>query len=136
MVLLHPRINRGFDSTRELVWELALSGIWALCTPLVVWLSNKFRIEKKRWVRPLALHLAAGSTLAFVQCADRGLILKAFFDQDSPLTLSQLLPSFFYNVDKMVIVNDRKKNLNGYSKNSYEYRPVFSDSVPTLRLQE
>lgn len=104
MVLLHPRTNWEFDSTRELVWELALSGIWALSTPLIVWLSRKFRIEKKHWAGPLVIHLVAGTVLAFIQCAAHGFILKAVFNLDSPLMLSQLLPSFYYNVDKMVMV--------------------------------
>ena len=102
--LLHPRTGRPFDSRSELVWQLALSLIWALSTPLVVWLSERFRIEKTHWGRPLAVHLVAGSILPFVQCAVHGLIMKEVFDFNSPLVLTHLLPSFFYNIDKMAMV--------------------------------
>lgn len=104
MALLHPRTDRGFDSRGELVWELSLSAIWALFTPLIVWLSKNFRIEKKHWVRPLAIHLIAGIVLAFVQCTIHGLIIKEVFNRDSSLTVNQLLPSFYYNIDKMMMV--------------------------------
>jgi LytS/YehU family sensor histidine kinase len=33
-----------------------------------------------------------------------GLILKAAFDSSSPLSISQLLPSFYFNIDKMLMV--------------------------------
>lgn len=104
MYLLHPRTKQVYDSTHELVYELALSFIWACSTPLVVWLSNRFRIERQHWLRPVVSHLIAGVLIAFVQCALHGLILKAAFDSSSPLTISQLLPSFYFNIDKMLMV--------------------------------
>jgi len=104
MALLHPRTNRAFDSEGELVWELSAALIWAVSTPLIVWLSKRFRIEKKNWGRPLTIHFVIGIVLAFVQCAIHGLIIKAVFNRDTPLLITQLLPSFYYNIDKMVMV--------------------------------
>ncbi len=104
MYLLHPRTGRPYDSAGELVWQLALSLIWAVSTPLVVWLSRRFRIEKGNWGRPLAVHLVAGTILPFIQCAIHGLIIKAVLDNNTPLVLTRLLPSFFDNIDKMAMV--------------------------------
>ena len=104
MYLLHPRTARGFDAGSELVWQVALSFIWASSTPLIIWLSNRFRIEKQHWVTPVAVHIVAGILIALVQCAVHGLILKATFHLGEPLVFSQLLPSFYFNIDKMLIV--------------------------------
>lgn len=104
MYLLHPRTNRGFDAVGELAWQVILSFIWACSTPLIVWLSNRYRIEKQRWLEPVAVHLVAGVLIGLVQCAVHGLLLKLVFHFSEPLSISQLLPSFYYNIDKMLMV--------------------------------
>ena len=46
--------------------------LWALLTPLVVWLARRFRLDGPRVARNLTIHVAAGLTLAFAKTlADR-----------------------------------------------------------------
>jgi two-component system, LytTR family, sensor kinase len=40
-------------------YELTYAWLWGLCCPLILWLSNRFRIERDFRVRHLLVHLAA-----------------------------------------------------------------------------
>ena len=39
--------------------SLASAWVWALCTPVILWLAQRFRIERGNWRTRLPLHLAA-----------------------------------------------------------------------------
>jgi two-component system, LytTR family, sensor kinase len=43
--------------------------VWAALTPLVLWLCRRFRITSQNWVAAVALHLAAGIVISFLQLA-------------------------------------------------------------------
>ena len=104
MYLLHPRTNQGFNAAGELAWQLALSFIWACSTPLIVWLSKRYRIEKQHWAPPVAVHLLAGVVIGLAQCMVHGILLYGAFHFGEPFSFSRLLPSFYYNIDKMLMV--------------------------------
>ena len=103
MAVFHP-IPGNFNTEGELVWELALSVVWALSTPLIVWLARRYRLDHGAWARPLAVHILAGITLALLQCGVHGLIVKAIMNPGPPLALALLLPSFYFNIDKMLMI--------------------------------
>jgi two-component system LytT family sensor kinase len=42
------------DSLR---YEVPYGWLWALCTPFVLWLARRFRIERNHWVRNLTIHV-------------------------------------------------------------------------------
>src|SRR5262245_45954521 len=55
-------------------WVLALyySAInlfWAAVSPIVVWLTYRFAIERSRWIRHVAVHVIAASALSFAALA-------------------------------------------------------------------
>lgn len=46
--------------------------LWALLTPVVVWLGRRFPLNRKTWTRSLSVHAIAGTVLAFAKTlADR-----------------------------------------------------------------
>lgn len=48
--------------------------LWALLTPLIAWLARRYPIDERRRWRHVAIHLAAGTTLAVVKTvADRAI---------------------------------------------------------------
>jgi signal transduction histidine kinase len=51
--------RRPVSWPRALGVALAEWYIWAALTPLVLWLARRFPIDRRRWVRPLAVHLPA-----------------------------------------------------------------------------
>ncbi|HUI63252.1 MAG TPA: histidine kinase [Bacteroidota bacterium] len=104
MSLFHPPWMVPFNFGHELLWELSLSLICAGSTPLVLWLSRRFPIERGVWLPHLGLHLAIGIVLSLIECAIHGFIMMALGLPLQRWSLGGLLPSFFYNMDKMAIV--------------------------------
>jgi hypothetical protein len=49
--------------------------LWALLTPGVLWLVRRFPIERRNWVRRVALHLLLGVVVSVVQLALESTIL-------------------------------------------------------------
>lgn len=58
---------------QQITWQRALATnlsfyyVWALLTPLVIWVARRFRLEKKKWWRSLSIHVPASLGLAALQ---------------------------------------------------------------------
>ena len=50
------------------IW-LVCASIWALMTPLVLWLAKRFPINREHWLPSIGLHLLFGSFIASLQLA-------------------------------------------------------------------
>jgi len=80
--LLDPRGFgfRGISPVGPIALAFVESWLWAALTPLVFWLSNRFTIERSRWLLHVAILLAAGVVVAiavyYVLAVTRG----QFFD--------------------------------------------------------
>ena len=48
---------RSSPYTKDLLSQASACYLWALATPLVLWLSQRYRIERQNWLRRLLLHL-------------------------------------------------------------------------------
>ena len=51
---------------RVVLGQLVYFYFWALATPLVLWLGERFPVRRDRWLAPLALHLTTIAALASV----------------------------------------------------------------------
>jgi len=56
--------GRPVDWGRTLAAWMCCAGIWALLTPVVLWLGRRFPFERRRWARSLLAHLGASAALA------------------------------------------------------------------------
>ena len=65
--------SEGDEHARPMVeflpWALATMWFWALLTPGIVWLARRFRIDRPRWARRVALHLAFAVAIAVIDVA-------------------------------------------------------------------
>jgi LytS/YehU family sensor histidine kinase len=104
MYLFHPNWIVPYSFGTELSWELTLSLIWAASTPLILWLCRRFPIERTVRIRRVSLHLLLSFCLSLVECALHGIIIMATRVPIERWTMAQLLPSLFYNIDKMMMV--------------------------------
>jgi|SRR5271169_2987346 len=51
--------------------------LWTLLTPEVLWLARRFPIERRNWVRRVALHLLLGVVVSVVQLAlERAILIS------------------------------------------------------------
>ena len=104
MYLFYPFPRQSFNLSNELSWELTLSLIWALSTPVVIAISRRFPVERKTWIRRVSLHLIVSFTLSFFQCLMHGLIRIIILSPAFSENISILRQSLFYNIDKMMMV--------------------------------
>jgi two-component system, LytTR family, sensor kinase len=64
-------------------WTLALyytavNLFWAAVSPIVLWLADRFTIERSRWVRSLAVHVVAAAVLSFAALGHQAIIDRIF----------------------------------------------------------
>ena len=96
--------ERPIPFSRALVWQMGACYLFALLTPLVLWLSRRFRIERANWRRAVLVHAAAGTLIA-VAWAVGHILLDTWFSRDfSKLTLDRLLRLSFFMLDKELLV--------------------------------
>jgi two-component system LytT family sensor kinase len=50
----------------SLHFNLAYAYLWAVCTPLILWLGRRFRIERPHWTRNLIIHVFAMTVLVSI----------------------------------------------------------------------
>jgi two-component sensor histidine kinase len=68
---------------RRLSWSLALIvalvdwELWALLTPMVVWLTHRFRFSRNRWARAAVIHVACGIAIGAVKLALEAMLTRA-----------------------------------------------------------
>ncbi|HYP26277.1 MAG TPA: histidine kinase [Blastocatellia bacterium] len=85
-------------TTRPMAWydalllELSYAYLWALLTPLMLWLSRRFRIERARWYRSLLIHIFFGTLIGFTMVAFHDLIYTAYFaTPERPFSLARMV---------------------------------------------
>ncbi|HYE64850.1 MAG TPA: hypothetical protein VD966_04670, partial [Pyrinomonadaceae bacterium] len=60
------RSERPIEFFRALYVQMSWSYVWALATPLILWLARRFPIERNKWPRNLLIHLLTSTLLVFV----------------------------------------------------------------------
>jgi two-component system LytT family sensor kinase len=89
------------DITEMLVWELPYWFLWAMLSPLVFWLTRRFRLERGRLLRNILFHVSACLTLSLVHRAvylfiDWALGVKVYSLLNSLSAVYQ--ENFFFNL--------------------------------------
>ena len=78
-----------------LLATLLLFAVWAVLTPLVLWLGARFPLERKRLLRNLVIHLALSAPVAFVHIfllqLVNGLLLTWSHSYQPPVPIAALL---------------------------------------------
>jgi two-component system LytT family sensor kinase len=72
--------------------------LWALATPLVIWLAQRFPIERQRWHRSLLIHILSGLFIVVILSAAYHLSIYFWYSQDSkPYSLWYTVRSVIFN---------------------------------------
>lgn len=104
MYAVHPYGNSDFQFLSELRWESAFSLVWIPATPLVLMLSRKFSFAADNRYRNIFIIMCIGVILAIVLCFGHALLVHVLSGLQNPFTSNEVLTSFYYNIDKMLIV--------------------------------
>jgi len=89
---------------KAVVWQMGPAYLFAAVTPLVLWLSRRFRIERRSWRRSVAVHTVAGILIAMALIIIDIMIDVSFYVEVSHLTPLDILLNIFAKIDYMLIV--------------------------------
>jgi two-component system LytT family sensor kinase len=72
--------------------------LWALATPLVIWLARRFPIERQRWHRSLLVHILSGLFIVIILSAAYHLSIYFWYAQNTkPYSLWYTVRSVIFN---------------------------------------
>jgi len=78
--------------------------IWALATPLILWLVRRFCIERSNWVRRSLLHFLLSIVLTGTLIALHFVLFMVFSAHASQITPFRVFNFLYYNLDRWVLV--------------------------------
>ena len=55
-----------YSWVESLHFQLTYAYLWALCSPLILWLARRFRLERRHWGRHLLIHVLAMTALVVI----------------------------------------------------------------------
>ena len=78
--------------------------LWALVTPLVLWLARRFCIDRNQWVRKMALHFVFSLVLVSVLISLHFVVYMVLAGQANAITPLRLVGYLYPNLDRWLLV--------------------------------
>ncbi len=78
--------------------------LWALATPLVLWLARRYRIDRSNWVRRLGQHFLFSLGLTIALLATHFVIYMLLIGRASYITPFRLTNYLYFNLDRWLLV--------------------------------
>ena len=102
--MLYYREEKPVPFRRALFVEGLACFLWALSTPLVLWLARRFRIERNNWRRRVPFHFLTGlSLISLLITIDYTVLYMTFTGRPANLTPLNILQFIIYNVDRWLL---------------------------------
>jgi sensor histidine kinase YesM len=95
---------RRFGYGRELLGQASACYLWALATPLVLWLSRRYCIQRHNWFRRAAFHFIFSLILSSVLLALHYLALMFIFELAGSITAFRVFRFVYLNLEKWLLV--------------------------------
>jgi sensor histidine kinase YesM len=104
VILAYNWLGLPIRWARILEVELAYAAIWAALTPMILWLSRRYRIERGHWVRNLFIHLLASLVIGFTIRAVHDIIFWLVADDTRPFSITRLLLNIYLIFDYGMLI--------------------------------
>ena len=78
--------------------------LWALVTPLVLWLARRFRIERNNWPRKVAVHILISLALVSALIIIHFVIYMALVGRAHMITMLNMFGYLYPNLDRWFLV--------------------------------
>jgi two-component system LytT family sensor kinase len=105
MYMDYSRREVPFKWHKILLLELSFGYVWALLTPLILWLARRFRIERTDWPRSLIIHIFASLFIGFGTRLIHDLLFYSFvYDGDRPITLVRVMQNVYLIFDYGMLI--------------------------------
>src|ERR1041384_117380 len=100
MYLAYSRGTTPIRYSRIFLVELIYAYVWAALTPFILWLARRFRIDRGRWVRGLAVHLSASLLIGVATRVLHDLMLFFFLaEAGRSFSIVKLLLTVYFMTD-------------------------------------
>ena len=98
-------VNTEYETpfSKALVWQLSAVYLIALATPLILWLSKRFRLDSPRWLRSVIVHLIASIIIGWVLTAGHAILDGWFSGRLNSLSLQSFWRIVYVNLDKNLL---------------------------------
>jgi signal transduction histidine kinase len=135
--VLFVSTDRAMSFSTALVWQLSAVYVLALATPLELWLSKRFRIERHNWLRHVAIHAVTGTLIAAILSTTHVVMDRWFMNELARHTLGSILRSTVVNLDRELIIYWLVILLSHASNYYQRYRESeLSKSLLAMQLAE
>jgi two-component system LytT family sensor kinase len=84
--------------------QMSICYLWALTTPLVLWLARRFRIDRDRWPSRVLLHSLVSVLLVGSMSAIHYVLFITYFQRSELLTPFRDLQYVLYNLDRQLCI--------------------------------
>src|SRR5947209_3930863 len=98
------RTEKAVPFAKSVAWQVLAVYVFAVSTPLVLWLARRFRIGSSSWRRMLCVHLLAGTMFAVAWAVCHITIDSLFSGEPKLLVPSNLARNVFFMLDKEMLV--------------------------------
>jgi signal transduction histidine kinase len=78
--------------------------VWALVTPLILWVARRFRIDREKWLRKVVLHLLFSIALVSTLIALHFLVYMLLAGRAGSITPLRLFGYVYPNFDRWILV--------------------------------
>jgi len=89
---------------RDFLFQITACYLWALATPLVLWLSRRYCIERHNWRRRAALHFGVSILLSSALVTVHYPLFMVFAGRASSLTWLRTFNVILLNLDKWMLI--------------------------------
>jgi two-component system, LytTR family, sensor kinase len=84
--------------------QMSICYLWALTTPLVLWLARRFPIDRSNWPRRTLLHGVVSVLLVGSMSGIHYVLFITYFERTEYLTLFRDLQYILYNLDRQLCI--------------------------------
>src|SRR6266403_1872435 len=102
--VMYFREEKAIPFKRALLAEGLACALWALATPLVLWLARRYCVERNNWRRRVPFHLLTGLGLITVLMVIDYVLYMTFTGRASTLTPLKIFQFIIYFVDRWLLI--------------------------------
>jgi two-component system, LytTR family, sensor kinase len=95
---------RRYGYGREFLGQASAGYLWALATPLVLWLARRYCLQRHNWLRRGTFHFLFSIVLSGALLAIHYLALMVIFERTGSITPFRVFGFVYYNLEKFLLV--------------------------------
>jgi sensor histidine kinase YesM len=101
--MMYLKEEKRLPFLRGLFLQGLSCAIWALATPLVLWLARRFRIERNSWRRRVPFHFIVGVALVSSMIVVDYFFYMIYLGRVGNITPLTIFQNVYYNIDRWLL---------------------------------